>query len=154
MFYPLFYTFFYFTPFKDAVEVADDSCAPAIGTCFEELAECAEFDVYEKYASDVFQSTSACAVQTLLADPNVSATLATTGHGMILALKYVLPKLLIGPVYHCYSYFKYIELFKDLTTSDEDKESFEQAEGLLAPLRNDLERVCKRNAKPGSGRFH
>ena len=68
---------------------------------------------------------------------------------MILALKYVLPKLLIGPVYHCISYFNYIELFKDLTTSDEDKESFEQTETLLAPIKNVLERVCKRNVRPG-----
>ena len=83
----------------------------------------------------------------------MASTLSTTGHGMILASKYVLPKLLVGPVYHCLSYFKYIELFKDLTTSDEDKESFEQAEGLLAPLRNDLERVCKRNARPGMRPF-
>lgn len=35
---------------EDALEVAEDSCPPAIGNCFEELAECAEFDVYEKYA--------------------------------------------------------------------------------------------------------
>jgi son of sevenless-like protein len=88
-------------------------------------------------------------LQQILATPQVAATLSTTGHGMILALKYVLPKLLIGPVYHCFSYFKYIELFKDLTTSDEDKESFEQAEGLLAPLKNDLEKVCKRSSKSG-----
>ncbi len=38
---------------EDALEVAEDSCPPAIGVCFEEMAECAEFDVYEKYAHDV-----------------------------------------------------------------------------------------------------
>ena len=35
---------------EDALEVAEDSCPTAVGSCFEELAECAEFDVYEKYA--------------------------------------------------------------------------------------------------------
>ncbi|CAG2100955.1 unnamed protein product, partial [Medioppia subpectinata] len=151
---------------EDALEVAEDSCPPSIGSCFEELAECAEFDVYERYILDVSQTYDGSRVsttgggvnsrgndklQTLLSDPNTAVTLSTTGHGMIPAFKYVLPKLLIGPVYHCFSYFKYIDLFKDLTTSDEDKESFEQAEGLLAPLKNNLERVCKRNAKPGEG---
>lgn len=160
---------------EDALEVAEDSCPPAIGVCFEEMAECAEFDVYEKYAHDVCHNaiyymssyyhflcpllpqvmSNSCRdrLQQILAQPQVATTLSTTGHGMILALKYVLPKLLIGPVYHCFSYFKYIELFKDLTTSDEDKESFEQAEGLLTPLKNDLEKVCKRNSKSGKKRI-
>ncbi|CAG2164931.1 unnamed protein product [Oppiella nova] len=143
---------------EDALEVAEDSCPPSIGSCFEELAECAEFDVYERYILDVNQSSTTGGngrgndkLQSLLADPSTVMSLSTTGHGMLPAFRYVLPKLLIGPVYHCFSYFKYIELFKDLTTSDEDKESFEQAEGLLAPLKNNLERVCKRNAKPGEG---
>ena len=37
-----------------ALEVADDSSPITVGTYFEELAECAEFDVYEKYAQGEF----------------------------------------------------------------------------------------------------
>ena len=99
--------------------------------------------------ADIMSNSCRDRINQLLADPSAASTLSTTGHGMNLAFKYVLPKLLIGPVYHCLSFFKYIELFKDLTTSDEDKESFVQAEGLLAPLKNHLDRVCKRNARPG-----
>lgn len=38
---------------EDAVEVTDDENCPAIGACFEETAECFEFDVFEKYAQEV-----------------------------------------------------------------------------------------------------
>lgn len=38
---------------EDAVEVADVENCPAIGGCFEETAECLEFDVFEKYATEV-----------------------------------------------------------------------------------------------------
>ena len=37
-----------------ALEVADDSSPITVGTYFEELAECAEFNVYEKYAQGKF----------------------------------------------------------------------------------------------------
>lgn len=35
---------------EDIMEVADEKQTPTVGSCFEELAEFAEFDVYIKYA--------------------------------------------------------------------------------------------------------
>lgn len=46
----------------------------------------------------------------VVARPDVSATLASAGHGFKEAVKYYLPKLLLVPVYHVASYFKDIEV--------------------------------------------
>jgi son of sevenless-like protein len=35
---------------EDTLEMTEDGNYPAVGSCFEELAEGEEFDVYDKYA--------------------------------------------------------------------------------------------------------
>lgn len=36
---------------EDIMEIAEEKQTPTVGSCFEELAEAAEFDVYIKYMS-------------------------------------------------------------------------------------------------------
>ena len=36
--------------------MAEEGKAPAVGTCFEELAEAEEFEVYENYARNILDS--------------------------------------------------------------------------------------------------
>ena len=43
---------------EDTLEMSEDGQVTAIGSCFEELAEAEEFEVYEKYARDVLNSHS------------------------------------------------------------------------------------------------
>jgi len=156
--------------FEDPVTSTDrspKSGIESIGACFEELAETAEFDVFLTFAEDVLtyrvsgysssnlstassnivMSRSTERLNQLLSYTWITNTLSTGGQGFLPAVKYVLPKLLNGVVYHSFSYFKYISILKKLSPSEEDRESFRQAEGLLAPLKSQLERMT--NKKPG-----
>uniref|UniRef100_T1J9K9 Ras-GEF domain-containing protein n=1 Tax=Strigamia maritima TaxID=126957 RepID=T1J9K9_STRMM len=136
---------------EDTLEMTEEKQIPTIGSCFEELAEAAEFDVYDKYAHDTFRSNnrnesrlpySRDKLFELLQRPDVCYSLQTGGQGFKSAIKYVLPKLQLGPVYHCLQYFEHIKVLLKLTTVDEDRESLEQAEGLLRPLQVVIERLC------------
>jgi len=39
----------FFRSLEDTLEMTEDGNFPAVGSCFEELAEGVEFDVYDKY---------------------------------------------------------------------------------------------------------
>lgn len=124
-----------------------------MGACFEELAESLEFDVFDHYAHVILEENAALKLQQLLSESKELATcLSTGGQGILLCIKYVLPKLLNGPIVHCLHYFEYAKLFKNLATDDEDRECFEQCEGLMQPLKSELERITKgRNLKLHEG---
>ena len=62
---------------EDNLEMAEEGKAPAVGTCFEELAEAEDFDVYENYARDIL-------------DPRCQRTLeGLLGNLMLLISRYV-----------------------------------------------------------------
>ncbi|XP_017132507.1 protein son of sevenless [Drosophila elegans] len=140
---------------EDVIEMSQEQSAPCVGSCFEELAEAEEFDVYKKYAHDVTSQASRDALSNLLSKPEASS-LTTAGHGFRDAVKYYLPKLLLVPICHAFFYFDYIKHLKDLSSSQDDIESFEQVQGLLHPLHCDLEKVMavlsKERLVPVSGR--
>lgn len=101
------------------------------------MAEAAEFDVYIKYACDVTAPSCRETLNNLLSRPKAT-TLITAGQGMSLALKYHLPVLLMGPIWHCFSYLEYIKLLGGLSPASEDRETLTQVEGVLKPLQMEL----------------
>lgn len=132
---------------EDVMEMAQEQM-PYIGSCFEELAEAKEFDVYCKYGRDV---TSSVCRQTLLSLlSRQQAALNTAGQGMPLALKYCLPALLTHPIWHFFSYMDYIRLLIGLSPAPEDKEMLTEVEGMLKPLRDELTHCVPSQAMPRS----
>lgn len=98
---------------EDTLEMTEEGLAPAVGTCFEELAEAEEFEVYEKYTRDILDPSCRKTLDTLLGRPEVIAQLTSPGKemkGMKEAFKFYLPKLLLVPVYHCLTYYKKIQV--------------------------------------------
>ncbi|XP_077528564.1 son of sevenless homolog 2-like [Haemaphysalis longicornis] len=128
--------------FEDVVEMTDENQTPAIGSCFYEMAEYDEFDVYDDYAQTVVSKSCRDTLAELLQKPDVASSLQTAGHGFLLAVKYVLPRLLLGPVAHCFQYFEAIKVLQQMAPSEEDRETLEQAEGLLRRLKAQLTRTC------------
>ncbi|KAM0730412.1 Protein son of sevenless [Formica fusca] len=123
---------------EDIMEIAEEKQTPIVGSCFEELAEAVEFDVYIKYARDINSPASREVLTNLLSRPEANAALRAAGHGFREAVKYYLPKLLLQPIWHCVLYFDYIKVLHKHTPSIEDGETLEQVQGLLRPLQIEL----------------
>lgn len=90
--------------------MTEDGNFPAVGSCFEELAEGEEFDVYDKYSQAVLSSDCRLALEGLLCRKDVTEKLISSGKGFVEAVKFYLPKLLLEPIFHCANYFKYLEV--------------------------------------------
>ena len=146
-----------------SVSSMSKSVIESIGSVFHDIAEDQEFDVYEVFASDIIgnhallrqgldskcdctgydwsTSPSNKVLQDLLADSMISKPFQTAGKGFFQQIKYILPKLLIRIVYHCQTYFNYIPILKSLSPSEEDKDYFTTAEGILKFLVSNLDRM-------------
>lgn len=53
------------------------------------------------------------ALEGLLCRKDVVEKLTSSGKGFVEAVKFYLPKLLLGPIFHCANYFKYLEVIID-----------------------------------------
>ncbi|XP_072171544.1 son of sevenless homolog 2-like [Diadema setosum] len=145
---------------EDAMEMMDDSDSNSfvgIGECFEEMAEAEEFGVYSRYAEQILSDECRGAIRRLVAQPEVSEYLQE--HNIQDAVTYVLPKLLLEPIYHCIHYFDSLKLLLKTSPNEEERDRFKQASGLLKKIQAALERVCaghlpKRKAGESSLRFH
>ena len=113
-----------------------------------EMAEGAEFEVFVKYAEDILDPETFSRLQEILAKPDVIKTLSSAGKGFKDAVKYMLPKLLLGPIYHFFHYFDILKTFVELTHDDKDRETLSQVEGILSPLNTRLVRICTRHEMP------
>ncbi|ELT95072.1 hypothetical protein CAPTEDRAFT_226962 [Capitella teleta] len=125
---------------EDTVEATEEQQVPWIGTCFEELIEGAEFDVYERYTENLLRPNSTDRLNTLLQRNDVIRTCQSQGRGFKESIKYVLPKLLLGPIYHFLHYFDVIRALIDTSGDEEDLECLKQAQGILSLPKVNIER--------------
>ena len=138
---------------EDTIEMNEES--KGIGFCFLDMAEIQEFDVFQSFAEDLFELEGKQPhhhLNELFENQKVASCLSTSGKGVLLCIKYVLPKLMNGVIVHCLHYFDYIKLLMNKSPNEDDLESFRQCEGLLNVLKSYLERVrVGRNFKLNEG---
>ncbi|XP_041468105.1 son of sevenless homolog 2-like isoform X1 [Lytechinus variegatus] len=144
---------------EDAMEMLDDSNSfLGIGECFEEMAEAEEFEVYSPYAARILSDDCRNTIQRLVAKPEVAEYLQE--HNIRDAVSYVLPKLLLEPIYHCIHYFDSLKLLLKTSPNEEEQEKFKQASHLLKSLQAELDRICaghlpkRKTGRESSLRFH
>eukprot|EP00062_Callorhinchus_milii_P009664 gi/632953712/ref/XP_007892573.1/ PREDICTED: son of sevenless homolog 1 isoform X1 [Callorhinchus milii] len=131
---------------EDTVEMTDEgSPHPLVGSCFEDLAEELAFDPYENYAQDILRSGCHDHFLGLLSKPGAAFYLQSIGEGFKEAVQYVLPRLLLTPVYHCLHYFELLKQLEEKSEDEEDKECLKQAITALLNLQSSIERICSKS---------
>ncbi|KAK5925760.1 hypothetical protein CgunFtcFv8_021392 [Champsocephalus gunnari] len=131
---------------EDSVEMTDeDSPHPLVGSCFEDLAEELAFDPYESYAQDVLRSGFHDHFLSQVSKPGAASHLQSICEGFQEAVQYVLPRLLLTPVYHCLHLFETLKLLEERSEEEEDKECLKQAITALLNLQSSMERICSRS---------
>uniref|UniRef100_A0AAY4AM11 Son of sevenless homolog 1 n=1 Tax=Denticeps clupeoides TaxID=299321 RepID=A0AAY4AM11_9TELE len=131
---------------EDTVEMTDDTSPhPLVGSCFEDLAEELAFDPYESYAQDILRLGFHDHFLSLLSKPGAAFYLQSICEGFKEAVQYVLPRLLLAPVYHCLHYFEILKQLEEKSKDEEDKECLKQAITALLNLQSSMERICSKN---------
>ena len=93
-----------------------------VGQYFWELAEGDEFAVYLKYALSVTSYSQVTnSIKLIINNPQTSKFLRDTNSGLPEISKYLLPKLLLGSIYHILYIYETVEYLLQISVDDEDK---------------------------------
>ncbi|XP_030598838.1 son of sevenless homolog 1 isoform X2 [Archocentrus centrarchus] len=131
---------------EDTVEMTGEgSPHPLVGSCFEDLAEELAFDPYETYAQDILRPGFHEHFLSQVSKPGASFHLQSICEGFKEAVQYVLPRLLLTPVYHCLHLFEILKQLEEKSEDEEDKECLKQAITALLNLQSSMERICSRS---------
>ncbi|XP_040041391.2 son of sevenless homolog 1 [Gasterosteus aculeatus] len=131
---------------EDTVEMTDEgSPHPLVGSCFEDLAEELAFDPYETYAQEILRSGFHEHFLSQVSKPGAAFHLQSICEGFKEAVQYVLPRLLLTPVYHCLHLFEILKQLEEKSEEEEDKECLKQAITALLNLQSSMERTCSRS---------
>ncbi|XP_072265242.1 son of sevenless homolog 1 isoform X3 [Pyxicephalus adspersus] len=131
---------------EDTVEMTDEgSPHPLVGSCFEDLAEELAFDPYESYAQDILRPGFHDHFLGQLSKPGAALYLQSIGEGFKEAVQYVLPRLLLAPVYYCLHYFEFVKQLEEKSEDEEDKECLKQSITALLNLQSSMERICSKS---------
>ncbi|CAM4725901.1 unnamed protein product [Leuciscus chuanchicus] len=127
---------------EDAVEMtADGSPHPLVGSCFEDLAEEQAFDPYETLSQDILSKEFCQHFNTLMSRPTVALHFQSIAEGFKEAVQYVLPQLMMVPVYHCMHYFELLQQLQECSEDQDDRECLKQAQTALINLQCSIERI-------------
>uniref|UniRef100_A0A8C2BRL0 Son of sevenless homolog 2 (Drosophila) n=1 Tax=Cyprinus carpio TaxID=7962 RepID=A0A8C2BRL0_CYPCA len=127
---------------EDAVEMtADGSPHPLVGSCFEDLAEEQAFDPYETLSQDILSKEFCQHFNTLMSQPTVALYFQSIAEGFKEAVQYVLPQLMMVPVYHCMHYFELLQQLQECSEDQDDRECLKQAQTALINLQCSIERI-------------
>ncbi|XP_056326337.1 son of sevenless homolog 2 [Danio aesculapii] len=127
---------------EDAVEMtADGSPHPLVGSCFEDLAEEQAFDPYETLSQDILSKEFCQHFNTLMSRPTVALHFQSIAEGFKEAVQYVLPQLMMVPVYHCMHYFELLQQLQECSEEQDDRECLKQAQTALINLQCSIERI-------------
>ncbi|XP_027632418.1 son of sevenless homolog 2 isoform X2 [Tupaia chinensis] len=129
---------------EDTVEMTDESSPhPLAGSCFEDLAEEQAFDPYETLSQDILSPEFNEHFTKLMARPAVAVHFQSIADGFKEAVRYVLPRLMLVPVYHCWHYFELLKQLKACSEEQEDRECLNQAITALMNLQGSMDRIYK-----------
>uniref|UniRef100_A0A8D2PZ83 SOS Ras/Rho guanine nucleotide exchange factor 2 n=1 Tax=Zosterops lateralis melanops TaxID=1220523 RepID=A0A8D2PZ83_ZOSLA len=132
---------------EDTVEMTDESSPhPLAGSCFEDLAEEQAFDPYETLSQDILSPQFHEHFNNLMAKPAVALHFQSTAEGFKEAVQYVLPRLMLIPVYHCLHYFELLQQLQDCSEDEEDRECLKQAITALLNLQCSMERIYSKHS--------
>ncbi|XP_052041702.1 son of sevenless homolog 2 isoform X3 [Apodemus sylvaticus] len=138
---------------EDTVEMTDESSPhPLAGSCFEDLAEEQAFDPYETLSQDILAPEFNDYFSKLMARPAVALHFQSIADGFKEAVRYVLPRLMLVPVYHCWHYFELLKQLKACSEEQEDRECLNQAITALMNLQGSMDRIYKQHSprrRPG-----
>uniref|UniRef100_A0A8C5F3N7 Son of sevenless homolog 2 (Drosophila) n=1 Tax=Gadus morhua TaxID=8049 RepID=A0A8C5F3N7_GADMO len=138
---------------EDAVEMtADGSPHPLVGSCFEDLAEEQAFDPYETLSQDILNKNFHEHFNSLMSRPTVGLYFQSIAEGFKEAVQYVLPQLMMVPVYHCMHYFELLQQLQEHSEDQDDRECLKQAITALLNLQCSVERIYTKHQprrKPG-----
>ncbi|XP_036293300.1 son of sevenless homolog 2 isoform X6 [Pipistrellus kuhlii] len=142
---------------EDTVEMTDESSPhPLAGSCFEDLAEEQAFDPYETLSQDILSPKFNEHFSKLMARPAVALHFQSIADGFREAVRYVLPRLMLVPVYHCWHYFELLKQLKACSEEQEDRECLNQAITALMNLQGSMDRIYKQYSprrRPGDPVF-
>ncbi|XP_026554560.1 son of sevenless homolog 2 isoform X1 [Pseudonaja textilis] len=138
---------------EDTVEMTDESSPhPLVGSCFEDLAEEQAFDPYETLSQEILSPQYQEHFNNVMAKPAVALHFQSIADGFKEAVQYVLPRLMLVPVYHCQHYFELLQQLQECSEDEEDCECLKQAITALLNLQCSMERIYNKHSprrRPG-----
>uniref|UniRef100_A0A2K6F6Y7 SOS Ras/Rho guanine nucleotide exchange factor 2 n=1 Tax=Propithecus coquereli TaxID=379532 RepID=A0A2K6F6Y7_PROCO len=101
------------------------------------------FDPYETLSQDILSPEFNEHFSKLMARPAVALHFQSIADGFKEAVRYVLPRLMLVPVYHCWHYFELLKQLKACSEEQEDRECLNQAITALLNLQGSMDRIYR-----------